>query len=123
MRTMNHAILFALLISSSGCMTMQPLADEPVLTEAIEVGDKVEIIEKDGYINEFTVGRITDQFIAGNDDIGSLVTIPLEKIQIVSVEKVSVGRTTLAVLGGIVAIPIFLVGAGAMVMACGSGSC
>jgi hypothetical protein len=123
MHTFNHAILISLLISSSGCMTMQTLDDDPALTEAIEVGDKVEIIEKDGYINEFTVGRITDQFIAGNDDIGSLVTIPLENIQSVSVEKVSAGRTTLAVLGGIVAIPILLVGAGAMVMVCGSGSC
>jgi len=119
MRSINYLTLLVLFLSS-GCMTMRPLDDDQALTEVIKTGDKVEVIEKDGHINEFTVGKITEQFIAGNDEIGSHVTIPLEKIETISVEKVHGGRTTLAVLGGIVAIPIILVGA---VVVCGSGSC
>lgn len=119
MRSINYLTLLVLFLSS-GCMTMRPLDDDQALTEVIKTGDKVEVIEKDGHINKFTVGKITEQFIAGNDEIGSHVTIPLEKIESISVEKVHGGRTTLAVLGGIVAIPIILVGA---VVVCGSGSC
>ena len=123
MRSINWITVVALIISSSGCMTMRPLQNDISITEAIKVGDKVEIIERDGYINKFTVGKIHEQFVAGNDERGSHVSIPLEKIESVSIEKVDGGRTTLAVMGGIVAIPIILFGAGAMVMACGSGAC
>jgi len=124
MRSINWMTLVALLISSSGCMTMRALSNDISITEAIKIGDKVEIIERDGYINKFTVGKIHEQFVAGNDENGSHVSIPLEKIESVSIEKVDGGRTTLAVMGGIVAIPIILFGAaGVMALGCGSGFC
>ena len=122
MRSINYLTVLAMLICSTGCMTMRPVDEDRALTDVIKVGDKVEVIEKDGYINKFTVGKITEQFIAGNDEIGSHKSIPLEKIETVSVEKINGGRTTLAVMGGIVALPIVLIGAGAMaVVAVASG--
>ena len=123
MRHFSYLAIFALIISSTGCMTMRPVEDPSILTDTLKVGDKVELIEKDGYINKFTVGLINEAFIAGNDETGSHVSIPMEKIESISVEKVDGGRTTLAVMGGLVAIPIILVGAGAMVVACGAGGC
>jgi len=123
MRSVICLLISALLISTTGCMTMRPLEATTALTNAIKVGDKVELIEKDGYINKFTVGKITEQFVAGTDERGSHVSIPLENVESVSVEKVDGGRTTLAVMGGIVAIPIVLFGAGAMVAACAAGGC
>ena len=123
MRSITCLLISTLLISTTGCMTMRPVGGATALTDAIKIGDKVELIEKDGYINKFTVGMITEQFVAGTDERGSHVSIPLENVESVSVEKVDGGRTTLAVMGGIVAIPIVLFGAGAMVAACAAGGC
>lgn len=120
MRYVNYLLISVLLISSTGCMSMRPVEDPSALIDHVEVGDKVELIQKDGYINTFTVGKITDAFIAGSTDSGSHVSVLTQDIERVSVEKVDGGRTTLAVMGGIVAIPIILLGAGAMMAACGS---
>ncbi len=66
---MKHLTLLALLISTTGCMTLRPLESHDTLTNLVKVGDKVEVIKKDGHINRFTVGKVTDEFIAGNGQI------------------------------------------------------
>jgi len=122
MRYINYLLISTLLISSTGCMSMRPVEDPSAFIDKVKVGDKVELIDKDGFINRFTVGKVTDQLIAGNSESGNRVSVPTAEIERLSVEKVDGGRTTLAVMGGIVAIPIILIGAGAMAAACG-GNC
>ena len=94
-----------------------------IVRENVSPGDKVEIIQKDGYINTFTVGSINEYRIAGNDEFNSLVSIEYVDIEAISVEQIDGGRTLLAVAGGVVAIPIVLFGAGMALMigAMGSG--
>ncbi len=99
---MNHLTILALLISTTGCMTLRPVESYEPLTDFVKVGDEVEVIEKDGHINRFTVGKLTDEFIAGNDEYGSHVSILLVDIETVSVEKINGVRTTLAIVGGTV---------------------
>ncbi len=117
---MKHLTLLALLISTTGCMTLRPLEGHDTLTNLVKVGDKVEVIKKDGHINRFTVGKVTDEFIAGNDKYGSLVSIPVTDIETVSVEKINGTRTTLAVVGGTVVgtIALFVVGSFVYAVAC-----
>ena len=132
-------ILSICLISSSGCMSMQKVQNHApgerpdelgdataiaaIVRENVSPGDKVEIIQKDGYINTFTVGSINEYRIAGNDEFNSLVSIEYVDIEAISVEQIDGGRTLLAVAGGVVAIPIVLFGAGMALMigAMGSG--
>ncbi len=117
---MKHLTLLALLISTTGCMTLRPLESHDTLTNLVKVGDKVEVIKKDGHINRFTVGKVTDEFIAGNDKYVLLVSIPVTDIETVSVEKINGTRTTLAVVGGIVVgtIVLFVVGSFVYAVAC-----
>ncbi len=118
---MKHLTLLALLISTTGCMTLRPLEGHDTLTNLVKVGDKVEVIKKDGHINRFTVGKVTDEFIAGNDKYGSLVSIPVTDIETVSVEKINGTRTTLAIAGG--SIALFVVGSFFYIVACYAGGC
>ncbi len=122
----NHLTLLALLISTTGCMTLRPVESYEPLTDFVKVGDEVELVELDGHINRFTVGRLTDEFIAGKDNHGSHVSILLVDIEMVSVEKISGTRTTLVVVGGIVVtiIVLYVVGAFVYIAACiFTGSC
>ncbi len=117
---MNHLTILALLISTSGCTTLRPLESHDTLANLVKVGDKVEVIKKDGHINRFTVGKVTDEFIAGNDKYGSLVSILLADIEAVSVEKINGPRTTLVTAGGIVVgtVALFVVGSFVYAVAC-----
>jgi hypothetical protein len=121
----NHLTLLALLISTTGCMTLRPVESYEPLTDFVKVGDEVEVVELDGHVNRFTVGRLTDEFIAGNDNHGSHVSILLVDIEMVSVEKISGTRTTLVVVGGIVVtiIVLYVVGAFVYAVACVAGGC
>lgn len=122
----NHLTLFALLISTTGCMTLRPVESYEPLTDFVKVGDEVEVVEIDGHINRFTVGRLTDEFIAGNDKYGSHVSILLVDVETVSVERINGTRTTLVVVGGIVVtiIVLYVVGAFVYIAACIlTGSC
>ena len=122
----NHLTVLALLISTTGCMTLRPLESYEPLTNFVKVGDEVEVIEIDGHINRFTVGKLTDEFIAGNDKYGSHVSILLVDIETVSVEKISGTRTTLVVVGGIVVtiIVLYVVSGFVYIAACIlTGSC
>ena len=122
---MNHLTLLALLISTTGCMTLRPVESYEPLTDFVKVGDKVELVELDGHINRFTVGRLTDEFIAGNDKYGSHVSILLVDIETVSVEKINGVRTTLAIVGGTVVgtFVLLVVGSFAYIVACYAGGC
>ena len=116
----NHLTLLALLISTTGCMTLRPVESYEPLTDFVKVGDEVEVVELDGHVNRFTVGRLTDEFIAGKDNHGSHVSILLVDIETVSVEKINGVRTTLAIVGGTVVgtIALFVVGSFVYAVAC-----
>ena len=116
----NHLTLLALLISTTGCMTLRPVESYEPLTDFVKVGDKVELVEIDGHISRFTVGKLTDEFIAGKDKYGSHVSILLVDIETVSVEKISGARTTLVIVGGVVVsiIVLYVVGAFVYIAAC-----
>ena len=45
MRSVICLLISALLISTTGCMTMRPLQATTALTDAIKVGDKVEKVD------------------------------------------------------------------------------
>lgn len=125
MRTISHLVILSLLVCGSGCMSMQPLKSQVPVTEQIEIGDNVEVVDNRGLIHRFTVGKITDTDLAGPDSSGSLISIPVADAVQISAEKVDGGRTTLAVVGGLVAAPIVLLGlgTGAMMAACSAGGC
>ena len=121
----NHLTLLALLISTTGCMTLRPVESYEPLTDFVKVGDEVEVVELDGHVNRFTLGRLTDEYIAGKDNHGSHVSILLVDIEMVSVEKISGTRTTLVVVGGIVVTIVvrYVVGAFVYAVACVAGGC
>jgi hypothetical protein len=84
------------------------------LTDYLEIGDHIIVYE--------TTGRIVDMrfvLVEGNVLRGSLfddglepIEIELEQIEKIEAERIAAGRTTVAVLGGIVLAPVAAIGAG-----------
>jgi len=145
-----HSIIRLLIISIflTGCTHLKPvemnsktLQDNIRNGELIEEGDRVRVITKDGSSHILTVTAISERVLKGDlegtgapgtwtgSEDGVYMEVPAEPtvieiliddIVLVEEEKISEGKTILAVGGGIVLIPI--VGFAIMVASFASGA-
>jgi len=102
-------------ISLLGCTTMRPIDTRKTdLAEQLEVGDHVIIYEKSGRIVDMTLALIDADTLRGSltETTGIAVQVDINDIEKIEVERIAVGRTTAAVLGVIVLLPIVALGAG-----------
>ncbi len=87
---------------------------EGLLTGHLKIGDHIVVYEKSGRIVDMRFVLIEGEVLRGSlfDDGLEPVGIKLDQIEKIEAERIAVGRTTAAVLGGIVLAPIAAVGAG-----------
>ena len=101
-------------ISLIGCTSMRELdSREPEFAAQIEVGDHLIVHEKGGRIVDMTLTEIDDGVLRGSYRGQGLQTVEvhIDEIALIEVEKISAGKTTAAVIGGIVLLPIVALGA------------
>ncbi len=108
-------IILTSAISLIGCTTMRPIeAQQSNLAEQVEIGDHVIVYEKSGRIVDMTVAVIDGDSIAGTlaDNSSLPVSVDINGIERIEVEKIDGAKTTLAVVGGtIVVLPLMLIAA------------
>ncbi len=108
-------IVLVTTISLMGCTTMRTMdAQQPDFVEQLEVGDHLVVYEKSGRVVDMTLTEIDGSVLYGSVHDSGLTTVEVDLQQIVKVEieKISGVKTTAAILGGIVLLPIAIVGAG-----------
>ena len=104
-----------LLFALAGCTTMQEVKQkEGLLTDYLEIGDHIIVYKKDGRIVDMRFVLVEGNVLRGSlfDDGLESVEINLEHIEKIEAERIAFGRSTAAVLGGIVLAPLAAVGAG-----------
>lgn len=104
-----------LLAALFGCTTMQEVKQQEwLLTDYLEIGDHIIVYETNGRIVDMRFVLIEGNVLRGSlfDDGLESVEIKLEHIEKIEAERIAFGRTTAAVLGGIVLAPLAAVGAG-----------
>jgi len=110
-RSTTVLLLFAL----AGCTTMQEVKQkEGLLTDYLEIGDHIIVYETRGRIVDMRFVLVEGNVLRGSlfDDGLESVEINLEHIEKIEAERIAFGRSTAAVLGGIVLAPLAAVGAG-----------
>ncbi len=109
--SMTILLLFALV----GCTTMQEVKQqEGLLTDYLEIGDHIMVYETSGRMVDMRFVLVEGNVLRGSlfDDGLEAVEIKLEHIEKIEAERIALGRTTAAVLGGVVLAPIAALGAG-----------
>ena len=104
-----------LLAALFGCTTMQEVKQQEwLLTDYLEIGDHIIVYETSGRIVDMRFVLIEGNVLRGSlfDDGLESVEIKLEHIEKIEAKRIAFGRTTAAVLGGIVLAPLAAVGAG-----------
>lgn len=109
-------------IALAGCTSMRAMdLSQADFAEQLETGDHLVVYEEGGRVVDMTFAQ-TD----GNTLFGSLHSNGLESVEVevdeimkIEIEKISGAKTTAAVVGGIVLIPIVAVGAGLALVAGG----
>ncbi len=116
MRLCIHRSLSILVLAAlAACTTMQAVKQqEGLLTDYLEIGDHIIVYETNGRIVDMRFVLVEDNVLRGSlfDDGLESVEIELEHIEKIEAERIAFGRTTAAVLGGIVLAPLAAVGAG-----------
>lgn len=115
-------ILLVSLIPLVGCTSMRAvdMAQED-FADHLETGDHLVVYERQGRIIDMKVTQVEDGALYGSltDDGLTTVKVMLEDVERIEIEKISGAKTTGAVVGGIVLLPI--VAAGAMLGVAASG--
>jgi len=90
-----------------GCVETRTLRPDVDYGRSLKIGESVTVFEKDGTRTPMIVGMITDAELIGSLDTAPypLVAIPWSNITGIAVERVHAGKTTAAVLAGIILIP------------------
>lgn len=112
---LNRVVVPLALVLLAGCTSMQQVRPEDgSLADFLEIGDHIVVYEKSGRIVDMRFVLIDDDILRGSLSRDGLeaITIRLDDIERVEAERLAAGRTTGAVLGGIVLAPIAAVGAG-----------
>ena len=116
MRLCIHRSLSILVLAAlAACTTMQEVKQqEGLLTDYLEIGDHIIVYEADGRIVDMRFVLVEGNVLRGSlfDDGLESVEIKLEHIEKIEAERIALGRSTAAVLGGIVLAPLAAVGAG-----------
>jgi hypothetical protein len=104
-------LLLMVTFQLAGCTTLQPMADNAETLrnelrsgEAVQPGDKVRIVSRDGLSRLLIVTALDQNTLKGHPEgVGTedaVVTIPIDDIVFMEGKKVSVGKTA-AYTGGI----------------------
>ncbi len=96
-----------------GCTTMRSIdTRKHDLTEQLEVGDYVVIYQKSGRSVDMTIHAIDAYTLQGTlgKNNGRSVQVDIDDIETIEKEGIAVAKTTGAVLGGIVLLPIMVLG-------------
>ncbi len=112
-------LVLAMLISCNACTTMRQIEEPAAVAQFVEVGDEVSVIDRDGRISEFKVGKIDDSVLAGTAETGSFHSVEVEDIAEVKVARIDPGKPVLAGVGTVVLLPFYLLG----LMICAGGTC
>ena len=82
------------------------------LTEQLEVGDYLVIYEKSGRTYDMTLAMIDGDTLHGTlgQTSGTAVQVDVNDIEQIKAKRIAVGKTTGAILGGIVLLPIMVLG-------------
>ena len=123
---MDKKIAFFFVILILSCCTSLNQLDyykEVDLASIVSIGDKISVTLQNGDTHYLKVVSIADNEMVGTllqvPDVnlvsidlktGPGITIKVEDIEYIEVETIDGGKTTLAIMGGIVLIPIALVG-------------
>lgn len=95
----------------SGCTTMRTVDHQGFpLTDLVAVGNTYTFTKTSGSRIVMEVTEVTNSYVVGTRANGLGTTIEVNDLREIEVEKVEGGKTTLAVLGGIVIVPIAIVG-------------
>ena len=116
MRLCIHRSLSILVLAAlAACTTMQAVKQQEwLLTYYLEIGDHIIVYETNGRSVDMRFVIVEENVFRGSlfDDGLESVEIELEHIEKIEAERIALGRTTAAVLGGIVLAPLAAVGAG-----------
>ena len=99
----------------AACTSMQEVKPrEGSPADFLEIGDHIIVYEKSGRIVDMRFVRIDDNVLRGSlfSDGLEPIAIDVDQIERIEAERIAAGKTTAAVLGGIVLAPIAAVGAG-----------
>ena len=108
-------ILLAALFSLVGCTSMRPVEMERSdFTDYIETGDRLVVYEKYGRVLDMKVAKVEPDVIHGSlAGAGwSTVMVELPDVEKIEIERIDGAKTTGAVVGGIILLPIFVAFAG-----------
>ena len=118
-----YLILFVSLFSIVGCTSMRPVdLSQSNFTDAFETGDRLVVYERQGRIIDMKFTGIENGVMFGSlyDNGLTSVEVVLKDIDKIEIEKISGAKTTGAIVGGIILLPI--VAAGAVVGIAASGT-
>lgn len=112
---MNSKLIIILIagISLMGCTTMRSIdTRKHDLTGQLEVGDYLVIYEKSGRTYDMTLTMIDGDILQGTlgESGGTAVQVDVNDIEKVKAKRIAVAKTTGAILGGIVLLPIAVLG-------------
>lgn len=129
LEALKKLVSMVLVLSLVGCTSLQTReAQELDLQDELEVGETVKVFEKDGRVVALVVSNVDETTLYGTEVDGwQTYQIPFADIRAVELERVDGGKTVLGVLGGIVAIPVIVVGVAAFGLGagavCSGGGC
>lgn len=104
----------------SGCTSLQPVQPEQTLDKVnqLEVGSRLIVYEKSGRRIDMRFVRMDEHALYGSltQDGLHAITVIFEDVEAIETEQVDGLKTSLAAVGGIVLLPIFALGAGAVMV-------
>ncbi|NVJ48852.1 MAG: hypothetical protein HWE13_11955 [Gammaproteobacteria bacterium] len=105
-------MLYWLILSLAGCTSMRAV-NPGQSHESLALKDRIVVYEKSGRVIDMTLVRIDEHQIVGsltNAPMTSVI-IDLDDVEKIEVEAIDGGKTTLAVVGGIILLPLFILAA------------
>lgn len=118
---MKNFVCMLTILSLLGCTTFKPVEYKEVsLSEIVEVGKTYKFTEVDGSVTEMKVTSVSETEVTGTMESGIGKTIQAVDLQSIEVETIDGGKTTLAVIGGIILLPIALL---VIIVGCAMEAC
>ena len=105
-----RVLILVMLISCNACTTMRQIEEPTAVAQSVEVGDVVSVIDTDGRVSEFKVGKVNDSVLADTAEAGSFHSIEVEDIAEVKVARIDPGKSILTGVGTVVLLPFYLLG-------------
>ena len=116
-------ILFVSFVALAGCTSMRAVdMAQADFVDHFEVGDHLVVYEKQGRIIDMQFTEVEDGVLYGSLSNDGLTTVEVRvaDIQKIEIEKISGARTTGAIVGGIILLPV--VAAGGVLAIAASGT-